>query len=77
MSISASNVIVSYLKIKKPVGWVFKAAGSNMNFNHITIDAKSDSSAFPFNVSSSPAHLGDEAAEPRSTYRRMASTSGA
>ncbi|ORY81303.1 pectin lyase-like protein [Leucosporidium creatinivorum] len=50
MSISASNVVVSYLKIKKPVGWVFKAAGSNMNFNHITIDAKSDSSAFPFNT---------------------------
>lgn len=51
MSIGASNVEVTYLKIKKPVGWVFKAAGSNLNFNHITIDAKSDSSAFPFNVS--------------------------
>lgn len=63
MSIGASHVEVSYLKIKKPVGWVFKAGGSNLNFNHITIDAKSDSSAFPFNVSWPRAHFGEEEAD--------------
>ncbi|KII93186.1 glycoside hydrolase family 28 protein [Plicaturopsis crispa FD-325 SS-3] len=46
----ANNSTVRGITVSKPIGKSFNVAGNGNLFERITIDAKSDSSAFPFNT---------------------------
>ncbi|KZT58179.1 glycoside hydrolase family 28 protein [Calocera cornea HHB12733] len=53
MGFSANNSEVAYLKIRKPIGWVFSMSGSNLHIHDVDIDASYDlnnPSLFPFNT---------------------------
>lgn len=56
-SLTASNVEMRYLKVR-PIAWAFAAGGKNLYIHHLTIEAISSTSAFPFNVSCARWHGG-------------------
>ncbi|KAL8292334.1 hypothetical protein RQP46_001800 [Phenoliferia psychrophenolica] len=47
---SASNVEINKVKLRNPIAWSFALQGTNISVRDVVIQAKSNSSSFPFNT---------------------------
>ncbi|KAK6206682.1 glycosyl hydrolase family 28 [Colletotrichum tabaci] len=50
MQFSVTNGVMRNMKSLKPIGWNFSVKGKNITIDNTVIDARSESSSFPFNT---------------------------
>lgn len=50
MQFSVTNGVMKHMKSSKPIAWNFSIKGKNITISDTIIDARSDSSKFPFNT---------------------------